>query len=111
MAVQKDEEPEDPERRVSFDFVCGFLVEFAKKETRFRLLYTFLTILGVQLPERQAPASGSNVPFRSCSRIFFILFGWVKFLTVYQLRNDYGTSRIPDPTFEIIPNPNPELQN
>jgi hypothetical protein len=56
---QKDEEPEDPERRVSFDFVCGFLVEFAKKETRFRLLYTFLTILGVQLPERQAPASGS----------------------------------------------------
>jgi hypothetical protein len=57
MTVQKDEEPEDPERRVSFDFVCGFLVEFAKKETRFRLLYTFLTILGVQLPERQAPAS------------------------------------------------------
>jgi hypothetical protein len=65
MAFQKDEEPEDPERRVSFDFVCGFLVEFAKKETRFRLLYTFLTILGVQLPERQAPASGSF----TCSRI------------------------------------------
>jgi hypothetical protein len=74
MTVQKDEEPEDPERRVSFDFVCGFLVEFAKKETRFRLLYTFLTILGVQLPERQAPASGSNVPFGSCSRFFFNLF-------------------------------------
>ena len=47
LNLQKEEEPEDPERRVSFEFVCGFLVELVKKETRFRLLYTFLTLLGL----------------------------------------------------------------
>ena len=53
LNLQKEEEPEDPERRVSFEFVCGFLVELVKKETRFRLLYTFLTLLGLQLPDRE----------------------------------------------------------
>jgi hypothetical protein len=38
---------------VSFDFVCGLLVEFVKKETRFRLVYTFLSLLGLHLPDRE----------------------------------------------------------
>jgi len=43
-----EEPPEDVERTVGFDFICGFLVEFSRQETKFRLLLSVLSLLGVK---------------------------------------------------------------
>jgi len=43
-----EEEPEDPERIVEFDTIQGFLVQFSREESKFRVLISLLKLLGVE---------------------------------------------------------------
>jgi len=49
----EEETPEDADRSVDFDTICGFLVEFHREETRFRLLLDLLALLGVRLEDKE----------------------------------------------------------
>ena len=48
-----EDTPEDVDRLVDFDFICGFLVEFTRDETRFRLLLDLVALLGVRMEDKQ----------------------------------------------------------
>eukprot|EP00092_Neocalanus_flemingeri_P030332 GFUD01032927.1.p1 GENE.GFUD01032927.1~~GFUD01032927.1.p1 ORF type:complete len:1231 (+),score=335.13 GFUD01032927.1:198-3890(+) len=43
-----EEEAEDPERIVEFDTINGFLAQFSREESKFRVLLSFLKLLGVE---------------------------------------------------------------
>jgi len=43
-----EEEPDDPERIVEFDTINGFLAQFSREETKFRVLLSLLRLLGWQ---------------------------------------------------------------
>jgi len=43
-----EEEPEDPERIVEFDTMNGFLAQFSREETKFRILLSLLKLMGVE---------------------------------------------------------------
>ena len=49
---QGQEEPEDPDRIVDFDSIQEWMCQFSREETKFRLLLSFLRLLGVRWADR-----------------------------------------------------------